>query len=107
MAWERAKEASDKESFNQHVATPLARLAAEAWIALEKTSEHSRAVRLAYVHRRVQNAWLLQVWPAIDRRFAQPTSPDRFALYLTLGFMQATTTWKWPATDVWRQLLGL
>ncbi|MCP4664563.1 MAG: hypothetical protein GY856_54960 [bacterium] len=69
------------------------------------TVDRTKEERLAYLHRRVQNAWLLQVWSAVDARFADTSSPDRQALYLTLGFTQATTTWQWPHSERWRKLL--
>ena len=38
---------------------------------------------------------------------AYPCHPGRRpALYLTLGFSQAVTTWQWPATERWIALLG-
>jgi predicted MPP superfamily phosphohydrolase len=101
--WERA---TDNKIVTKHVAISFAHLAAEAWIGLVTMSKHSANERRVYIHRRVENAWLLQLWPAVDRRFTDPMSPDRSALYLTLGFMQATTTWQWPGTERWRQLLG-
>lgn len=60
--------------------------------------------RAAYIHARVQNAWLLQVWPAVDahwQKHRSPEDPDHEALYLALGWTQATTTHQWPATDAW------
>lgn len=84
----------------------FSRLAAEGWIALATTARRPDDERRAYFHRRVQNAWLLQVWPAVDRRFAESSSPDLEAVYYTLGFTQAVTTWQWPTTERWRTLLG-
>lgn len=83
-----------------------ARLAGEALIAMMTTVETSERMRLAYIHYRVQNAWLLQVWAGVDHAFPEAPHPNQSALYLTLGFIQATTTWQWPATERWIALLG-
>ena len=46
------------------------------------------------------------MWPAVDRLLPEDPDPARLALYLTLGFSQAATTWQWPATERWIALLG-
>ncbi|MEM6456766.1 MAG: metallophosphoesterase, partial [Acidobacteriota bacterium] len=77
--------------------TLLERAIGEAWygvVATDGLDEHQRRVT---IHRRVQNAWLLHVWPVIDEQAPRNLSPDLLALYLTLGWTQASTTWTWPA----------
>jgi len=96
----------DSGSFVRQVEPALARLAVEAWIGLVTTVERSRNERLTYIRRRIQNAWLLHSWLAVDERFGKALSPEREALYLTLGLTQAVTTWQWPWTERWRGLLG-
>lgn len=78
---------------------------AEAWVALMTTAASSSTERRVYLQRRVQNAWLLHVWPVLDDRLGDNPSPNRLALYLALGWTQATSTWQWPATDRWIALL--
>ncbi len=101
-----ARKAEDRNAIKRHFSAVFARLLGEAWIAIFTTIDRSQEERLAHVRRRVQNAWCLQAWPAIDERFTETSSPEREALYLTLGFTQATTTWQWPVTDRWREILG-
>ncbi len=105
-AWARDRETEDDERFKRLLSLAFARLAGEAWAAAITAVDRAKEEKIAYAHRRVENAWLLHVWPAVDERFAGTSSPDRQALYLTLGFTQATTTWQWPWTDPWRELLG-
>ncbi len=105
-AWSKAANAGDPDSFMKHVVKAFTRLAAEGWIALMTTARRPEDERRVYFHRRVQNAWLLQIWQAVDKRFAEASSPDLEAVYYTLGFTQATTTWQWPVTERWRTLLG-
>ena len=82
------------------------RLAAEAWIALVTAIDQPRDERTGYAQHRAQNAWLLHVWPALDERLGEEPSTDALALYLGLGWTQATTTWQWPATEHWIRLLS-
>ncbi|HEX4953489.1 MAG TPA: metallophosphoesterase [Thermoanaerobaculia bacterium] len=98
--------AKTKEEAQRAAGVLSERLAAEAWLAQVTTVERPKRERTAYFHRRVQNAWLLQVWQAVDGSFKNPDDPDLLALYLALGWTQATTTWQWPATERWIQLLS-
>jgi hypothetical protein len=83
-----------------------ARLVGESWIALATTAKHpSMEMQTAYLQRRVQNTWLLHQWPAIEKKLAKKPSDDQLALYLALGFSQATTTWQWPATPRWIEII--
>ncbi len=84
----------------------LTRLVGDGWIALAASAEAPVDERRAYFHRRVLNAWLLQVWPGVDRHLEEQPDPDRLALYLALGWTQATTTRQWPATERWIALLA-
>ncbi len=96
----------EKADVERWVAAAVARLAGEAWVALATAAEQGDEQRAAYAQVRVRNAWLLQVWPAVDDRLAGQPSPDALALYLGLGWTQATTTWQWPATERWIAILG-
>lgn len=87
------------------LARMYARFAAESRTGSMFVSEATPSERQAYVHRRVQNAWLLHIWPMVDQNLGEDHAPDRLALYLALGWTQATTTWQWPATDRWIALL--
>ncbi len=100
-AWQRARRPGEESALIRDSSIASARLVAEAWIATAATSGASREEQLAYVHRRVQNAWLLQSWSLIDELWQDRDDPDLAALYLALGFSQATTTWQWPATECW------
>jgi len=84
----------------------LVRQAAEAWVGLVTTVDRTDEERQAYVQRRSVNAWTLNVWSVVDARLDEAPSPDVLALYLALGWTQATTTWQWPATERWIALLG-
>lgn len=86
--------------------TTIARLTAETWIALATTVGRPDKQRVAYANRRVRNAWIHHRWPDIDEHLPQDPSPDRLALYLALGWTQATTTWQWPATERWIAEVG-
>ncbi len=105
-AWAEARQATDEESFLRHFTRAFSRYAGETWIGLAATAGRPEDERRAYMNRRVQNAWLLHVWPAVDRRFAGTSVPERQALYLALGFSQASTTWQWPYSERWKELLG-
>ena len=105
-AWRKAETVEQGKEFKDLAAQPFARLTAEAWLGIVTTHQEDRNKRLAYTHYRTQNAWLLQIWNAVDKKFSQTNSPDLEALYYTLGFTQATTTWQWPATERWCGLLG-
>ncbi|MCP4655797.1 MAG: hypothetical protein GY856_10300, partial [bacterium] len=110
-AWRNIRESRDAEDLIEHMTPAYARYAAEAWIGLAATAEADRETRLAMVHWRVQNAWLLAAWPewidstGLDHSRPPSDKPDRLALYLALGRSQATTTHAWPATPAWRRLL--
>lgn len=80
----------------------LGPLKCEVDIALASQKHLLGERRLAYAIFRVHNRWMLQVWPLIDRQLAEGLSPNQLALYLALGWTQATTTWQWPGTDRWR-----
>ncbi len=103
-AWMRARHPGEESALIRDISIGSARLVAEAWIATVTTLDASRADQLAYVHRRVQNAWLLQSWSLIDELWQDRADQDLTALYLALGFSQATTTWQWPATECWVNL---
>ena len=105
-AWEQLRTATDDDQIKTLLSQAFGRITAEAWISLATTAESPHPERVAYFQRRVQNAWLLYVWPEVDRRFEKANHPDLDALYYTLGFTQATTTWQWPPTERWRTLLG-
>ena len=81
-------------------------LGRDAWIAMATTYSLPEEQRIAYLTRRLQNTWLLHVWPVIDKYLRDSKTPDHQALYLALGFFQATTTWQWPATASWSTVLG-
>ncbi len=103
-AWLRAQDPGDESALIRDVTIASARLVAEAWIATVTTFCASEEDQMAYVHRRIQNAWLLQSWSEIDELWQDRDDPDRTALYLALGFSQSTTTWQWPATECWVDL---
>ncbi|MEM6455481.1 MAG: metallophosphoesterase, partial [Acidobacteriota bacterium] len=79
----------------------ISRIAGEAWYGLVTTHGLDELQRRVIIHHRVQNAWVLHVWPEIDEQTPKNLSPDVLALYLTLGWTQASTTWTWPATPRW------
>lgn len=64
------------------------------------------AARLRVAQQRVKNAWLSLFLPALDNAMRKGFEPGRVALYLALGWTQATTTHQWPASETWRSLLG-
>ncbi|MCP4657865.1 MAG: hypothetical protein GY856_20855 [bacterium] len=97
---------ADAETAKRLLAKILGRLSAEGWIALMTTAEGDEDQRKVYFQRRVLNAWLLQVWCGVGERLAEDPSANRLALYLSLGWTQATTTRQWPATDRWIALLA-
>lgn len=101
IAWSAADQAKTRADFLQAVVPSIARLAGEARIALAAVLEAPFSVRYTYFNYRVQNAALLQFWPAIDKILSDSPTPDELALYLTLGWTQATTTHDWPATKRW------
>lgn len=81
------------------------RRAGEAWIALATTAQRSREEAESYFSYRLQNLSLLYLWPAIDEKLPAEPSPEKLALYLELGWTQATTTHDWPGTPRWIALL--
>ncbi|MCP4654644.1 MAG: NACHT domain-containing protein, partial [bacterium] len=82
-----------------YVPEVLARRAAEAWVAMATTIGRPDDQRRAYLRQRHVHGEILSVWPALDARLGDRPSADALALYLTLGWTQATTTWQWPATE--------
>ncbi|MCP4655217.1 MAG: NACHT domain-containing protein [bacterium] len=95
-------------TFFQEEFTParMSRQIAETWVGLATTVDRADEERAAYVHRRLVNVWLLNVWPEIDELLDQEPASDLLALYLALGWTQATTTWQWPATERWIAEVG-
>ncbi len=90
----------------RHAGVVLTRLASEAWLAMVATHDEQDRYRLMFIHYRVFNCWLLTIWHRVDVlrvRVPQAYSwtDDATALYLALGWTQATTTHQWPATDTW------
>jgi hypothetical protein len=81
------------------------RFIAEAWAAAVVSVNRPTTDRFAWIHRRFQNAWLLGVWPAVEVQLSEQAPAEVLALYLALGWTQATTTWQWPATERWISLL--
>ncbi len=85
----------------------LSRVAGEAWVALAATARESEEDRLRYLQARVLNARLHEIWPRFDRSLSEVNlSGPNLALYLALGWTQATTTYEWPGTERWKQRLG-
>ena len=97
---------SRKKSAKEYVRWYISRLFGEAWTALATTAGCKRTEAAAYAHRRLWNAWLLHVWPGVDDALEKDPEPGSLALYLALGWTQASTTSQWPATPRWRALLG-
>lgn len=82
----------------------MSRLAGETWVALASTVGDIREHQIRYLQLRVLNLWLLGIWPALERTIEEDA--PRLALYLTLGWTQATTTYEWPGTERWKKLLA-
>lgn len=93
------------EKFYQAEASVIARRVGEAWIALATTARRSREEAESYFSYRLQNLSLLYFWPEIDKMLPAEPSPEKLALYLELGWTQATTTHDWPGTPRWIALL--
>ncbi len=103
---QRALTEEDERAAQSWIGAAIRRLATEAWTALLLTNvRQPLEERVAFVHHRVRNAWLLNVWPAVDARLSGPGASEALALYLALGWTQATTTGQWPATEQWSAIL--
>lgn len=78
---------------------------AEFWIALVTMSRNEHWQAAAYAERRSQHRWLLEVWRTVDETFDASPTADALALYLCLGWTQACTTWTFPGTPRWVEII--
>jgi predicted MPP superfamily phosphohydrolase len=82
-------------------------LAGEAWIGLAATIDDDKESSHRYLQTRLQNAWAALIWTRLDTSIVvEDFNGPNLALYLALGWTQATTTYQWPGTTRWKKLLA-
>jgi len=90
----------------------LALLATDCWIAVVTTLPETEEKCARYLIHRLQSRWSLLVWEGIDKLVATAdpmvatADPSSLALYLALGWSQATVTYEWPDSEIWRGIFA-
>jgi hypothetical protein len=91
------------ETAKENAAHLLAVMATEALLGLVASHGQDDEQRIATMTLRTRNRWLLTVWQYLDDQVPAELTPRAEALYLALGFAQATTTHAWPDSPRWRE----
>lgn len=100
-------ERSEDQARKHFVGSLFSRLVGEAWVGLAATVDDREETRQRYLQVRVLNAWFFANWSVLDDSILnRPTGAPNLALYLALGWTQATTTHEWPGTKRWKHLLA-
>jgi len=101
-----ARVTKKKKAVEEWAAMMITRFSAEASVAgLVDFGDEDMPAEI-YARRRLDNACLLHLWPGLDEKLGPRPCPDHLALYLALGWTQSTTTWQWPPSERWVELLG-
>ena len=118
--WLGLQKAGTETEVMTSVASLFSLMAGELLAGLITSHQLDRDVRISMITRRQMNRWLWLYWRNLDRACSDhlppiteddenatpastswPDSPGYQALYLALGWSQASTTWQWPYTAQW------
>lgn len=78
----------------------------EVLLALYASDGLADDQRRAYVDHRVQDRWVLEMWPLLEVRWQATRTAAGRALLLALGWSQHASTGQWPDTRLWSELVA-